>query len=132
MRNPIPRLFEESGLSVRKFSELSGMKYGTAYDLVKGRTNIDTVSVDVFIRASRAFGMTPDELLALTDDDTADAGEVELLGLYRGAGDAQKAAVLASARGIVDGMRGMTLAGTMDELAEEAAADDLREKGYMD
>lgn len=128
MVNPIPTLFERSGMSVRRFSEISGIKYGTAYDLVKGRTNLETVSVDVFIRAAGAFGMTPDELLDMTDDEMADLGEVELIALYRAAGDAQRAAILASARGIADGMRGVTLV----DIAAEADAETLREKGYMD
>lgn len=132
MRNPIPHLFEGSGMTVRRFSEISGIKYGTAYDLVKGRTNIETISVDVFIRAAEAFGMTPDELLDMTDEELTDYGEVDLLVMYRGASEAQRIAILSAARGIVDGMRGMTFADVIDEALDEEAADDLREKGYMD
>ena len=114
MRNPIPALFEASGMTVRKFSEVSGIKYGTAYDLVKGRTSIDTVSVDVFLKAARSFGMTADEMLAMTDD-VVDVDEIELITMYRSCDETQKAAILAAVRGIVNSFRPRyTFSSTMD------------------
>lgn len=100
MYNPFPRLFDESGMSVREFSESAGLKYGTAYDIVKGRTNIDTVSVDVFIKAAHAFCLTADELLEMAEEQSLDPAEAELLRLYRSCGRLERSIVLAAMRGI--------------------------------
>lgn len=62
MDNRIGTLIESHSKNLSEFSRLSGVSYGTLYDIVKGKTKIDNIGISTFLKISSCLGMTAEEL----------------------------------------------------------------------
>ena len=62
MGTVISELFDESGMTVKEFSQKTGLKYGTAYDIARGVSKIENIGAGAFVRIAHVFGKTADEL----------------------------------------------------------------------
>ena len=97
MENEITRLFTTSGMSIREFSNKTGIKYNTARDIVNGVTKVENIGAGSFVKIAHVFDMSADELLSRATSttysivDLDEANEQYLLELYRALdGDTQK------------------------------------------
>lgn len=98
MENKLTRLFEERRVNISDFSRKVGIPYGTLYDIAKGNTDFDNVSVGKILKIAHGFGMTADELLGEQIDQ--DPARIELCEIYDGMNNEGRRALLASARGL--------------------------------
>lgn len=100
MNNPVVELFNESGMTIREFSEKAGLKYGTARDIVKGVANIENVGAGAFVRIAKTLGTTADALMGATKDSVLplSPAELELLSLFRRMGARERELLIDNAR----------------------------------
>lgn len=61
--------------NLKEVERRSGVAYATLYDLKRGKTDVDNMKVDTFIRIAHALGMTADDLYYgvsenITDEDS--------------------------------------------------------------
>ncbi len=55
-------------LNILRVSELSGIPYTTLGDIVRGRTDVDNVSVKVLVKLSEVLGMSMEDVYGLLKD----------------------------------------------------------------
>lgn len=74
--NRIRQAMDKAGIkSVAALSRLSGVSYGTLYDLVNDVTDIGKTDVSKFLKIAHALGMTAEELYTGKSDETVLTGE---------------------------------------------------------
>lgn len=72
MSNCIAAAIRDSGLSIAEVSRRSGINYATVHDAAKGRTNIDRMGIDTFMKIAHSLGMTVDALYDYGSEEVAD------------------------------------------------------------
>ena len=62
MENRIGLLIKEHSKSLSEFARVSGVPYGTLYDIANGKTQMKNIGVSYFIAIAKTLGMTAEEL----------------------------------------------------------------------
>ena len=99
MENKITRLFEEHKANISDVARRADIPYGTLYDIAKGKTPFERVSIGHVIKIAHVFGMTADELIGDTD---LDEERYELIQIYDSLGTTGRRALVACAQGLHD------------------------------
>ena len=85
MDNRISCLIKTHSKSVSEFSRVSGVPYGTLYDIVKGKTQMENIGIGNFLKIAACLNMTAEELYYGTPPDEptfADPQQTALNGYY--------------------------------------------------
>lgn len=62
MENCIQKAMANQSLTAAELSRRSGVAYGTIYDISIGKTKVEKMAVEKFLKICRALGMTAEEL----------------------------------------------------------------------
>ena len=103
MDNLIVAMFNDSGMSIQEFANRAELKYSTAHDIVKGKTNVDNIGAGAFVRIAHALGTTADALAGCSVTYSVvsfDSDEkAELNGIYDSLSPEGKKQLMTFARG---------------------------------
>lgn len=77
--NCIQKVMAYQGISAAELSRRSGVPYGTVYDISIGKTRVEKMAVEKFLKIAHGLGMTAEELyygekqpIAYADEREAD------------------------------------------------------------
>lgn len=62
MSADIGELIKNRFKNLSEFSRLSGVPYGTLYDIASGKTKVEKIGIGVFMKIAHSLGMTAEEL----------------------------------------------------------------------
>ncbi len=70
MKEEVSRLMKTRYRTIKEFSEDINVPYGTLYDVLNNKINLDNVGVNVYIKMGAALGCSPESLYYLTSGKT--------------------------------------------------------------
>ena len=62
MNNCIQKAMEDQGITAAELARRSGVPYGTVYDVSTGKTKVEKMAVEKFLKIAHGLGMTAEEL----------------------------------------------------------------------
>lgn len=121
MENRVGRLIERhSDGNISEFSRVSGVPYGTLYDIVRGKSDIENVRISYFMKIAHTLGMTAEELYYGTPPEPpkfSDPQQNALNGYYESMNDTGRKLA-------VDSIRAMSSSVELRMVKEREVADD--------
>lgn len=87
MKEEVSKIMKTKYRTIRDFSDDIGMPYGTLYDVLNNKINLDKVGVNVYIKMGEALGCSPESLYYLlsgkspqsSEEPTNSSDEIECL-----------------------------------------------------
>lgn len=70
MEEEVSRLMKTKYRTIKEFSDDINVPYGTLYDVLNNKINLDNVGVNVYIKMGAALGCSPESLYYLTSGKT--------------------------------------------------------------